>query len=195
MTQPADSARSICSYGACDYPADTAGLCSAHYVRSRTGHPPMDAPMRRRVSSLRDAVERGLPNPLPPDDHCWEWQRHRFDGYGHQRYNGRSHPAHRLAYELFVGPVPDGLCIDHLCRNRACVNPAHLEPVTWGENSRRGLVKTICKRGHDLTDEANIYRTPSKRRGQCRKCRTIAARELKAARRSAGVLGVTSGSD
>lgn len=66
---------------------------------------------------------------------CWIWQRGMYQGgYGHFRDNY----AHRASYEMHVGPIPDGLVIDHLCRVRACVNPSHMEPVTSGENTKRG---------------------------------------------------------
>jgi len=81
-------------------------------------------------------------------------------GYGTIGWQGKKVYAHRLAYETLVGPIPEGLVIDHLCRNRACVNVNHLEPVTQGVNALRGVGvmalnarKTHCKRGHEFTPE------------------------------------------
>lgn len=92
---------------------------------------------------------------------CWLWigvTNHR--GYGQF---GKSGSAHRFAYELLVGPIPEGLELDHLCRVRACVRPDHLEAVTHQENLRRGdnhqRSKTHCPQGHPY-DEANTYRRP-----------------------------------
>lgn len=77
---------------------------------------------------------------------CWIWKgRHLPSGYGHY---GKT-TAHRRSWEIFVGGIPKGLEIDHLCRVRNCVNPYHLEPVTKLENARRRTVlKTHCKLGH-----------------------------------------------
>ncbi len=111
---------------------------------------------------------------------CWKWRGSLgTTGYGHFSYRGgRYILAHRYAYELLVGPIPEGLHIDHLCRDRACVNPTHLEPVTVGENTRRGtasevnrvrmLSKTHCKHGHfyDLT----TMRFNSKGHRECLVC-------------------------
>jgi len=87
---------------------------------------------------------------------CWIW-RASLDthGYGHGRFRGRLRLAHRISYELFVGEIPDGLVLDHLCRQPSCVNPEHLEAVTNRENVLRGnsivakhALKTQCPQGH-----------------------------------------------
>lgn len=75
-----------------------------------------------------------------PETGCWEWaERVNGDGYGYGFERGKQFYAHRRAYEELVGPIPANFDIDHLCRNRKCMNPEHLEPVTHAENIRRGL--------------------------------------------------------
>jgi len=110
---------------------------------------------------------------------CWLWTGAvNGNGYGNFNESGRYVGAHRVAYELVIGPIPADLTLDHLCRVRLCVNPSHLEPVTNGDNVRRGMSvpalnarKTHCKRGHPF-DARNTYRRPDGSR-QCRACRRI----------------------
>lgn len=134
----------------------------------RTGRPP------------KPAVDRFVPRMQPVASGCIEWTG-RIDRYGYGQFlpeGGRSANnmgAHRWSYEHFVGPIPAGYQIDHLCRNRACVNPAHLEAVTPRENTLRSLnppalnaKKTHCIRGHEFTPE----NTDSRNGGRsCRTCR------------------------
>lgn len=106
---------------------------------------------------------------------CSEWTGSLTrGGYGQIRISGRLQYVHRVSYEAANGEVPPGLFLDHLCRNRRCVNPAHLEPVTCLENTRRGLSgaaqrsRTHCPMSHPY-DAINTYRTKEGKR-MCRKC-------------------------
>jgi hypothetical protein len=128
-------------------------------------------------------------------DECWPWRASvGTHGYGVLGLGGHgTTTAPRFAYELLVGPIPAGLTIDHLCRNRRCVNPAHLEVVTRGENVLRGestparnVRKTHCKRGHEFTPE-NTYITPKGSR-ECRACIPIrkAERAVRLAKKGGG---------
>lgn len=126
-------------------------------------------------------------------EECWPWTAYLGkDGYGMLRHNGRQQNAHRVAYELLIGPIPDGLQLDHLCRVRHCVNPAHLEPVTREENIRRGILherrgaheraKTHCRQGHEFTPESIVNRSRGGR--DCKVCHRL--REERK-RRAAGI--------
>lgn len=116
-------------------------------------------------------------------EECWPWLGSKdTSGYGTIMWGGRRVGTHVLAYELVVGAVPEGLVIDHLCRNRACCNPAHLEPVTHRENVLRGrgptainARKTHCNHGHEFTPE-NTYLQQNGGRG-CRECHRNITRE------------------
>ena len=111
-----------------------------------------------------------------PMSGCWLWNGARTGSdraYGQAWLNGR-HLAHRLVYRLLRGPIPDGLHLDHLCRNRCCVNPDHLDPVTGRENTIRGtgfiarnVARTHCPQGHALSGE-NLYLWHGHR--HCRAC-------------------------
>lgn len=125
-------------------------------------------------------------------DSCWLWRgSHTTAGYGNLRLpTGKYDYAHRVSYRLSVGEIPPGLHLDHLCRVRDCVNPAHLEPVTPRENIRRGAagygpVRTNCRNGHDITDPANVYTEPGGNR-RCRVCAKVAQDARTAARRARG---------
>ncbi len=117
-------------------------------------------------------------------DGCWIWIGHRFtNGYGAIGFNRprRSRLAHRVSYELFRGPIPEGLTLDHLCRVPECINPEHLEPVTMRENILRGTspsataaFRSTCLHGHPWT-EANTYRAKDGSRS-CRTCHRLWAR-------------------
>jgi len=112
------------------------------------------------------------------DQGCWIWTGTRtLHGYGSFCDNGPKVLVHRWSYEQHVGPIPDGLVIDHLCRNPPCVNPDHLEPVTQRENLMRSPIvlsainarKTHCVRGHEFTPE-NTYIQPATGKRRCRTC-------------------------
>lgn len=117
---------------------------------------------------------------------CWLWTDFLARGYGRISIGGRMVRAHRFAYELLVGPVPEGLEIDHLCRVRHCVNPAHLEPVTHAENLRRSdsisavyARRDRCASGHEFTAENTYVRAGGHR--DCRACNRERQRQRRAA--------------
>ena len=119
---------------------------------------------------------------VDPETGCWNWKAQRtWNGYGRFRLDGKLHYAHRVCYELVKGKIPEGLELDHLCRNRGCVRPGHLEAVTHQENVRRGVpansAKTHCLQGHRLSGD-NLYVRPDGER-VCRTCRAERARRYR----------------
>ena len=121
---------------------------------------------------------------------CWNWNGVTTRGYGHIMRDGVRYRAHRYMYEQHVGLIPDGMQLDHLCRNRSCVNPEHLEPVTCRENLMRGetfaaknSAKTHCVKGHPLSGD-NLYIEPKGTRA-CKECRREAVRRSRARKRAA----------
>lgn len=175
-----------CCIKDCYSPSAAGDMCAKHYQRmKRTG-----SPLRVRRVWGATAEERFWPK-VNKTETCWLWTgAQSSDGYGsfHLSHKGdqpRMVGAHRFAYELLVGPIPEGLVLDHiaaLCPNRHCVKviadndgPAHLEPVTQPENIRRGVVvrsrKTHCRNGHPWVPETTYLN----RRGfrVCVICRRI----------------------
>jgi hypothetical protein len=161
-------ADAICSVDGCEKQVSARGWCKMHWRRWRKHGDPMRGhpTVADRFWSKVDKTET-----------CWLWTASiDGDGYGWFRLYGRLERSHRIAYELLIGPIPDGLQLDHLCRNRGCVNPDHLEPVPLIENVMRGegpmavnARKTHCIHGHEFTD-ANTDRSERGHR-RCVTCR------------------------
>lgn len=124
--------------------------------------------MARSDNNLRRVLER-----VDVDDAgCWNWTGATVhNGYGETMVGARMLRTHRYVYEQLVGPIPAGLHIDHLCRNRLCCNPEHLEPVTQAENNKRSAAaRTTCPQGHPY----DILDTYGRRR--CRTCKRESGR-------------------
>lgn len=164
-----------CSIPGCSKKRFARGWCSMHYARWRQhGDPAINLKQRPLADRFWEKVDTS--------GDCWIWTATRFEnGYGcieDRDENGVRHRklAHRVAYELARGPIPEGLVIDHLCRNRACVNPDHLEPVTQRVNLLRGCGPTAikarqthCIHGHPFNESNTIIRPNGTRK--CRECK------------------------
>ena len=166
-----------CSIDGCERAVRSRTWCEMHYGRWKTHGDPLKSLMPI------PAAERFWPK-VRKTDTCWLWEGAISpDGYG-SFYGGnrRNCKPHRFAYEEMVGPIPEGLVLDHLCRVRHCVNPAHLEPVTERENALRGVspnvkafLSGVCRRGHELTADNSIVKPNGAR--QCRTCVKARANE------------------
>lgn len=184
-----------CSIDDCDRPSHAKGLCSAHRRRQRKWgstaityghHPGTDQRFWSKVNKAGSIP----PQAIAPGS-CWEWTAAKTSGgYGQFWVKPYRVVAHRFSYEQLVGPIPQGLQLDHLCRNRACVNPQHLEPVTQQVNIWRGFsiatqnrLKTHCPHGHPYSVE-NTYIHPKNSGRICRACARERSRRAYLKRRS-----------
>ena len=128
-----------------------------------------------------DDIKRRLMNKIKRTDDCWNWTGALIKGYGKFSVDNKAKEAHRVSYEIFVGEIPKGMVLDHLCRNPSCVNPEHLEPVTHAENVKRGnagqnwAAKTHCPQQHEYTQENTYIDTKGSR--NCRECKNMKRRK------------------
>lgn len=186
-----------CSVADCERVHYGRGWCKYHYRRwFDHGDPLWVRPTAEERRATPEVLRhRILSHVKISDTGCWEWTAY-IDrgGYGKTNVAGHTRLAHRVAYEMWVAPIPEGLEIDHLCRVRRCVNPAHLEPVDRRTNVLRGFSpsaiaarRSHCKNGHEFTPENTYtYRsTAGWHRRECRICRAAYMAEWERARRSA----------
>lgn len=173
--------RDTCSIDDCDRPRWARGWCSKHYGRWRKHGSP------QALLRPRPATERFWAKVIGDDyTKCWTWTA-KVDTHGYGHFDGRM--AHRFAYEHLIIEVPGDLVLDHLCRNRKCVNPWHLQPVTVRVNWERSIDSACqrrtdpqrCRRGHDLTKGAYVYQGQT----SCRTCRNEASNRFKKKQRAA----------
>lgn len=131
----------------------------------------------------RRPIEERFWEKVEKTDGCWLWLGY-SDKLGYGRLGSEDGPpirAHRFSYELNVGPIPEGMVLDHLCSTSSCVRPDHLEPVSQGENIRRVYRdQTHCKRGHEFTEENTYISDKGNGIRRCRRCHA----DLEAKRRA-----------
>lgn len=172
VLSPLRRPKTTCSIENCEGSHHCHGWCIKHYERWRKhGSPYWEPPRQSLAMRLAEKIE------VKPSG-CYEWVAAK-DPLGYGRFTvgegAKGKLAHRIVYEKFVGPITDGLTLDHLCRNTSCVNPDHLEPVTQQENIRRGdWFINAHREGRDCGHEA------------CRSCQRFRNREHKMVQQSYG---------
>jgi hypothetical protein len=172
-----------CTINGCSHVARRRGYCDFHYERWRYSGDPLVG-----REDLGTRLERfSFPE---PNSGCWLWTGNALpSGYGTVWADRTNRLAHRVSYKYHVGPIPAGMELDHLCRTRCCVNPAHLEPVTRAENARRspisGHAKTHCCHGHEY-NQATTYISRKTGKRHCRTCARDAARNYQKRKRLNG---------
>lgn len=150
---------------------------------------------RGRICLMRKSEAERFWNKVDKSADCWEWTAYKLNGYGRfgiggaPKNGGRIVYAHRWAWESENGPIPEGLSIDHLCMNKGCVNPDHLESVTTEENSQRWAATiTHCPQGHEYSLENTLTKRDRGRESRlCRECNRL---RCLARSRSLGVVPV-----
>jgi len=165
-----------CEIPGCTNAQKTRGWCMMHYTRW-IRHGDISIVAGSWDSRTKVPIQERFWAKVDKSGDCWLWTAMKSSsGYGKFDVGGRIVGAHRFAYELLLGPIPDALELDHLCRVRNCVNPKHLEPVTHSVNTLRGMSsaainarKTECKHGHAFTSENIIWRSSGSR--ECRTCK------------------------
>lgn len=166
-----------CSIDDCTMGVHARGWCNTHYGRWRRNGDPL------KVQYIHGDDLARILSYVDASGDCWEWTGAVSQyGYGLTRHGGYStRMAHRALWSELVGPIPKDMTIDHLCRNKLCVNPDHLEVVTMQVNQLRGYSpagknarKTHCKRGHPLSGD-NIYRYGTQR--ICKQCLLLRGRQ------------------
>ena len=127
-----------CSVEGCDTPAKYRGWCESHYNRwRRHGDPTAGRKGWKTGRTKEEALLAGLPDRPSDPDECWDWEGQMHgSGYGRVNQGGKRHISHRVAYEVYVGTIPEGALIRHSCHNPLCCNPNHLSPGTPKDNSQ-----------------------------------------------------------
>lgn len=185
----ANDVAATCSIPDCARNVHAKGWCGKHYRRAqRTGSPTGTRPIGRPKVDPIETLHKGI---SVTRTGCWQWSGAlNRDGYGVLTVDRKPYRAHRFAYERLVGEIPDGLELDHLCRNRACVRPSHLEPVTPQVNTHRGFGPSginsrveRCNRGHEFAPENTLWMNSRSRPRPYRRCRTCNVENCRARRR------------
>lgn len=177
-------AQRTCSVEGCERKYLARGLCGTHYSSQRKSGElvPLDLTPEDRfwVKVNKDGP---IPEYKPELGSCWIWTGAKHKGYGSVRIDGVGFGTHRVSYEWCIGPIPEGLHVDHLCRVRACVRPSHLEAVTQSENNRRAAeAQTHCKQGHPFTPD-NFFLRQGRWR-VCKQCNRDNVRRVNARKRA-----------
>lgn len=153
-----------CSFPECGRPFYAKDLCSGHWQQQRKGQELR--PLRSQIT-----LEQRFWQKVTKTPDCWLWTASTGShGYGHISVDGQMRTAHRIAWELTNGPIPDGMDLDHRCGNRACVNPAHLRVVTRSQNNQHRTINqrnnTSGVRGVTWNKDKNAWEARAKLNGR-----------------------------